>query len=317
MEQKSGVLREKSPWVLTGGIAAIGILYALIVYAESGGGTGPENATTAATTQVIDTIQTQGILGSLYDTGSMGDTTLNPNATSRADVVVGNHFANYCGSPETGTNCPTNPLLQFGDAKVSTLLSATTYDQDRSKAVNQFLYNFIPGPTNNFKPLMQGGTTISQSNLPVSLPTSDPNSSLYPSPENEFADALSDQTLLSMARQAMGEMIAKRSTPAISGNSETIMAMMDRIATSRQLNKDWFTSVTNTNPISALTSQQMMQEQLQMQAFQVWLEYQRYLQMERVEALLSAMVVQGYRQRQAVTARLGPVGSTGTSSGGQ
>lgn len=233
----------------------------------------------------VETLQNNGISAGLYSIGPLAE---DPKV-SRALNMVNHHFGSFCASsptgPETGGTsgggCPSDPLLQYGDIKISSLLSGTVLDATRTTAAQQFLYNLIPVPDTNFSALISNGT-IDAGNI---LTTS--TDSRFPNPTQQFADALTDQAILSMVRQSLGEMIANRTKP---DKGDTTMQIMERVAMQRFFSKDWAAT------LQTLKTEQVAQDQALMQSFQLWMEYQRYRQMERVEALLSAIVIQNYNQ---------------------
>jgi hypothetical protein len=324
------------------GVSMIGALYGWYVYAGeiendigiivskiatlSQGKFPLDGAAVQLEAQVANTAekeQNAAIEAGLYSAGPLaGD----PTATRAANILT-THFANYCDPAiENGTSCPSDVLLQYGDAKISTILSGTAYSAARQAAVTQFLYNLIPAPTSNLAPfVVNGKTDISQ--FPTTLPKNDPNSSAYPNPQLSFAQTLTDQAMLSIARQPFSEMIAKRS-PAPSGG-DTMMQMMDRVASQRFLSTEWSKSLNPPIPpeIASLPnnekivqnllmaqSNNMLQEMTLMNAYHVWLEYERYRQMERVEALLAALVIQNYNNAQAVAAQVANQPSASSAS---
>lgn len=250
----------------------------------------------------IEQQQNNGIAAGMYSVGPLaGD----PNANRAADIFK-NHFGGYCMLGVEGATCPMDALLQNGDAKVSTLLSGTIMDAQRQAAANAFQFVLFPISTKNLAPFAPGGVT-SIANFSAQ---NNPNSSTYPDPVQSFADNLTNQALLSIARQPFTEMVAKRTAPQSGGDS--MMQMMDRVASQRFLSSSWASSLNPPAPagttpsLTALATQTnvMLQEIALMQAYHVWLDYERYRQMERVEALLSAMVIQNYNSGQAVSAQL-------------
>jgi hypothetical protein len=322
-------------WLMGAGITVMLALFAWCVYAEgeitrdvdavAQAAGGPINPATGKPTfalddKAIELMKQTGRLveqnlndGSdafLYDMGPLSLKTTPGKGASRAEIMITNHFDSFCATPpagpETGGNCPKDdPLLQGGDIKVTSITSGTSFDANgnRQKAANQFLFNLIPIPDNNFSAFLQDGK-IDISALPTSLDPKDPRSKRFPNPQQQFAQALADEALLSIAREPYAEMMAKRTVPE--GQAESHMAIMKRIAVQRLMSPAWHETLK-----SLKKPEEILKEQAEMQAFQIWLEYERYRQMERVEALLSAIVLQNYNQSKAVAAQFASVPTTG------
>lgn len=254
-----------------------------------------DQASIALETQVANSVEQQlnnGISAGMYSVGPLAS---DPAATRSANILT-SHFGSFCGSPpesSPGNGCPTDPLLMFGDTKLSTILTGTSYQPARITAINQFLYNLIPIPTNNLAPFVTDGK-VNISKFPTSLPKDDPNSQTYSNPEKSFASMLSDQALLSIPRQSFAEMVAKR-TPSQSGG-DSMMQIMERVAMQRFMSTAW------SQTLPTMEAKNLLQEIALMQSYHIWLEYERYRQMERIEALLSAMVIQNYNSGQAAAA---------------
>jgi len=197
------------------------------------------------------------------------------------DLVILNHLSNYCSSASNeGSSCPSDLLLINGDIKVSTLLSGTVYDSARQGAVQSFLNNLL-------EPAGTSPITNFQKNMPISAAITDPTV------KANYAQALSDEALVSVARQAFAEIIAKRTPPAAGALSE--MQMMEQTAMERGLSSAWAANLAN------LTPQQIQIEQAKMQAFEVWMQYQQYRQTEVLQALLAASIVQSFQRSKAVS----------------
>lgn len=322
-------------WIASFGITAMLALFAWCVYAQgeiardvdavAQAAGGPINTATGKPTSALDDKAIElmkqtgrlveqnlndGSDAALYDMGPLSLKTTPGTGASRAEIMITNHFDSFCvpppNGPESGGNCPKDDvLLQDGDIKVSSLTSGTSFDANgnRQKAANQFLFNLIPIPDNNFSAFLQNGK-IDISALPESLDPIDPRAKRFPNPRQQFAQALADQALLSIAREPYAEMMAKRTVPE--GQPESPMAIMKRIAVQRFMSPAWHETLKNLKK-----PEEILKEQAEMQAFQIWLEYERYRQMERVEALLSAIVLQNYNQNKAVAAQFASVPTTG------
>lgn len=312
---------------LGAGIASLGLLYGWYVYADqisndvnaiaqeiSSANNGSLPLDSSAVALEVSTAtnneiqQNNAIMAGMYSLGPLATPSagLDPTAARAANIMT-NHFANYCMNGVEGSNCPSDVLLQNADAKVSTILSGTALDAARKAAADSFLFTFIPIPAKNLAPFAVNGTT----SIASFQAKNNPNSSAYPDPQQSFADNLSNQALLSIARQPFTEMIAKRTPPQSGGDS--MMQMIERVANQRFLSTNWAASLNpppqpNAPPPTptaiALQTNVMLQEIALMQAANLWLEKERYRQTERVEALLAALIVQNYNSGQAVSAQI-------------
>lgn len=273
--------------VMVAGIGLIGVLYAWIAYADEISNDVNQNAAMIAAntknkitldpaaTQLMIQVSTAVVTG--QNNAIEAELFSNPNAMSPVAAMITNHFTNYCiPNLEIGSNCPTDVLLQAGDIKVSSILSGTVYDSARSQAAQIYLTNLFDPP---------GGPAITQFSTPLGAPED-------PGTQAIVAQALADEAVVSVARQPFLEMIAKRMPSSSNGPSE--MQLMEQQAIERFMSNTWRNSVTT------MTAQQLAQEQVRMQAYQLWMDYQRYRQMERIEALLGVVVMQNFRQQKAL-----------------
>lgn len=275
--------------IFTIGVGLLGILYGWLVYAgeidtdlnalasqvsANSKGTIALNPAFITMEQAEGT-QVEQLLVDAINSALYGDNSAQPA------TVVSNHFGAFCSQKYEGGNCSDDILIQMGDAKASSILSGTLMSSDRQKAANAFLYNFLPPPQNNLNKYLKNGTV-------------DAASFTQPDTQKVMVDALTDQAVLSVARQSFAEMIAKR-TQASSGGS--MMQFMEAQAVQRLFSQNW------TEQINNKKGDDLQRERALMQAYQLWLQYQQYRQMERIEALLSAMVVQNYKSSQMLKAQ--------------
>lgn len=240
--------------------------------------------------KVAEVQQNNGIIADMYSQGPLAS---DPNAPRSTNILT-SHFDKFCSKngPESG-NCTDDPLLEFGDGKVSSILSKAKLNDVSKDAINQFLYNLIPIPANNLAPFVTNGK-VDITKFPTSLDSADPNAKNYKNPQKSFADAYAETALLSIARHPYAEMIGKRTSPSDGG--ESIMQMMERVAMQRYMSSAWATAV------KTMQTNDLLKEMVLMQAYQNWLETERYKQTERLEALLSAMIIQNVKSSQAIQA---------------
>ncbi len=227
----------------------------------------------------VQTTQNNAILQDMY--------TLNPNSTtpplSPANSLVVQHLGNFCnGTNETG-NCPSDPSLMFGDIKISSVLEPSTYDAQSLAAAQALVQTLLT-------PLDSSAVTNFLANTPINANTLSTNTTL----QQQWVQALSDESILSMVRQVFAEMMAIRTATAGGSQAQPLpseMALMEQEVMQRFMNSRW------TTKLSTLTAVQLQQEMALMQAFQNYMALKNYKQQERVEALLATTVLQNYRNQ--------------------
>lgn len=238
----------------------------------------------------INVIQIEGINRGLYQQGLYNDDPA--KSVTPAKELATMHLFSYCAKSASNENenysCRQEPTLQHADIKLSTLLSGFRYGYDDELKVNRedtarIVANNIVEPFPSDK--LSAITAISKANV----------SDLQA--RDDIAKALAAQALLSVAREPFAEMIAKRSV--VSAINQSPMEIMEKEAAMRFLNKVWqkemSLNITNAKN-NKKPEQAVLYEIALMNAYQNWLEYERYRQMERVEALLAATLALNYRQ---------------------
>lgn len=230
----------------------------------------------------VESLQNNSATQALYGT--------TPNGMAPADAVLTKHFQSYCAANstvESGSNCTADPLLQFGDIKVSSILSGTVYSAPRAQAAQDFLMNLLDSPE-------APGVANFSANIPVNAA----KIAADPTLKSSYVKALTDEALISVIRQPFVEMMAKRTALPQNAGGQSEMQMMEQQAIQRFMSADWV------NTLKQMKPEQVQQDQALMQAYQIWLEYQRYRQMERVEALLSILALQNFRSAKNTDAQL-------------
>lgn len=254
-------------------------------------GNNTQNAQTLNVTRLgVQTMQNTGIGAGLYQLGlppaAPGSPAVNP-----ALNIFNAHFVNgFCdpSSPNeggNGYNCQSgDPALVNGDIKISTLLTGSAYlNPAQIAAAKAFVSNVIdPFPTSNF----QDPSTMTAAKVLAS-----------PNLQQDLAQALVREANLSVARQPFMEMINKRTVPQTGASGitpESMMQTMEREATQRILNPQWMNTMATAYATALKTnpSQAVQYDMAAMQAYLIWLEFERFKQGERIEALLAALLQQ-------------------------
>ncbi len=292
-------------WAMVFGISIMGVLYGWFVYAGeietevskvaqasamSMSGSGSIPLPTVMNPEAIQMMtsvrnavegqQNSGIISDMY----------NLNPMSPDDALITRHFTDYCSPGLEFGVCETDPLLVFGDVKVSSILTGSSYSTARIKAAQDYMSNlFGNSSVMNF-----------QGNIPMDVG----KILADPTLKKGYVSALRDETLLSIMRQPFAEMIAKRTVPE-GEDAISEMQFMEERAIKRVFNKQWADS------LDGMQDKELQKEQLKMQAYQVWMDYQRYRQMERVEALLSLSALQNHQGAKNAQAALDKATSQG------
>lgn len=239
---------------------------------------------------VVQDIQVKGINENLY---LQYLTPQSGNATSPYDDLFTNHYYGACAQSSTNegnaanAKCQTDTMLQHGDLKVSSVLDGFVYQNpDREIMARLFVNNLInPFPSE----ILRDPNSLSADKIKD------------PGYRKQVAEALADQAVLSVAREPFAEMVAKRKQVSAVSNS-SMMQVMEKEAAQRFLNAAWQQKMQK-NIENALNKnkpeQAVLYEMAMMQAYQNWMVYQQYRQMERVEALLSALVSVEWRAAKA------------------
>lgn len=212
-----------------------------------------------------------------------------------AKAMVARHFDRYCAGAETG-NCPSDPLLQYGDVKMTSILAGTAYDGSRAQAAQDYLTNlFVPPST----PLVANfSADLKDGKLDVATVVNDPKLL------KKYTQALSDETVLSAARQSFAQMMARRTVSGSDAGSISEMQLMESEAIKRFMSANWVQMIQKST-----TAVQLQQEMTAMQAYQNWMAYQQFRQMERIEALLATLIVQNARTSQMISSSI-PTGAS-------
>lgn len=247
---------------------------------------------------VVESIQNEGIKAGLYDRGVGIAEDGNQNAQ-----IVELHYNGFCNSDDpSGLKCQTDPLSANGDIKFSTLISGSKLDQHRSDVSELFVQYFIqPDPPSKFK----GGAGIGKEPWT--------NAEVY----NNLSKYLIQQSLFSVAREPFAEMIGKRSLVTVKdkqGNETktSIMSKMEQQASQRFMNQGWYDQLKKDKDAILATQKQKpdpvvsallpLFEITTMEAYRTWLEFERYKQGERIEALLSGILVELNKQSEKTAA---------------
>lgn len=110
---------------------------------------------------------------------------------------------------------------------------------------------------------------------------SDPQAVQNSDKQKSMANLIAPQAALMLARNSLNEMIAKRNG---NENSKSIMQMIHDESTRRLTDPAWIKNIIK------LPADQLLMELLQIEAFKLWVDYSKFAQNERIEALLATLL---------------------------
>lgn len=137
-----------------------------------------------------------------------------------------------------------------------------------SKVASDLLELFFSGFNNN------AFTLLSNKNL-----ITDANSA------KTFVGYLQKEALVSPAKYSLLNMYNARQASSPDGQ-DSLISLMEKESNRRYLNPEWQAAM------ATLNTAPLLRELATMEAYKLWMDQKRYLQMERIEALLATMVLQ-------------------------
>lgn len=213
-----------------------------------------------------------------------------PAITDPRTHIVTEHFGDpkttgFCSSLANGTGigilkqnllCPNpNNNLMFLDLNIGTLLDKQTLagsDQNFAALAIRNLVN--PIPSDELKKAIADDPKL-----------------LRKETRQKAADVLGSMAILSPAYYSLNHMYEMRKAIPITKNGQpgqqenkSMLSIIDEEANRRFKNPDWYKKV------DEASTDALLREMVQMEAFKMWMDYQKYLQNERIEALLASLV---------------------------
>lgn len=190
-----------------------------------------------------------------------------------------------------GENRPTESeyLKNFGDSvadlNVANLYNNLVIDEDHDKHVRRWVKNIVQGLSDDADNNGIGGMSAASSddlmaqiseNLPGYLAENVSQN------EDDSVRKRMKQALLSLPNYSLLNMYAMRNPNQESG--ESAMSLMEREAAWRYTNPLWFQELAKT------PAEGLLRENAHMQAYALMMDYNRYRQLERIEALLAGLL---------------------------
>lgn len=182
-----------------------------------------------------------------------------------------------CVEP-TGLDAEDAKYIVMGDVKSSVLLQPDTYTVATTLMAQNLIRNITnPFPDNKIRDLVTKQSFKKDNKL-----------------RDQYAQYLADQATLGVAIYSMNEMLGMRVPGSTFGLTDpttvaegSVMSAMEAEATRRFVDPTTFETF-----LSTASTGDMQKEQMRMQAFSMWMDYMRYRQGERIEALLAASLSQ-------------------------
>jgi len=200
--------------------------------------------------------------------------------------LVDKHIAGYCSpnipAEKEGFGCVAKPVgddakyLEMGDVKFSVLLEPDKYSSLTDIMAQNLIRNVVtPFPPSKFADAVKSGDLKTDAEQ-----------------KKKYAKYLANQATLGVALYSLNEMYGMR----VSGNTlgvtepadaetSSLMKVMEDGASRRFLQAEDFVAFLDDPSTDFLA---VMKEVATMQAFSMWMEFQRFRQGERIEALLAA-----------------------------
>lgn len=193
--------------------------------------------------------------------------------------VVDTHDKMFCSIQDNKKCQVAFGRYTYGDMRSSILFPTVYIDRKELDLASNFINNI----------------TIGVLNSNIALEMRDANDHERELPENKAALATTyvSQARLGLARNSFYTMLQYRTPSGLLGdkssngkNKFSIISVMEQEAKDRFENIKWYESIDNGNQEFSL------KELAKIGAYQIWMDYHKYKQNERIEALLATMVAQ-------------------------
>lgn len=215
-----------------------------------------------------------------YDLYRMTGDTIKDNVIARGagdpkGYLVMKHEQVFC-STKVDPNCKiSDPFAEYADIKFSILDQNVYTDNKQVVLANEFIRNV----TNPFP-----------SKIALEMLNAGSNERRLPQNQAALAEALVQEARTSVAKHSFNNMILNRLSlgsieGGASGNDKNFsqLTLIEQGAKSRFEDRAWHESVDRAN------QEDLFREMLKMEAFKIWMEYHKYKQNERIEALLATI----------------------------
>jgi hypothetical protein len=191
--------------------------------------------------------------------------------------LVNKHNEMFC-SPSVDKNCKALPLYEHADIKTSILLGQNIYNTPEQVVLANEVIKNITNPFPSIIALEMLSASQEERKLPKN--------------QAALADALIQEARSGIAKNSFNNMVLNRLSldalnSSVSMNQNfSILSLMEQQAKNRFEDQAWFESIEKSN------RDNLLKEMVKMEAFKIWMEYHKYKQNERIEALLATMVAE-------------------------
>lgn len=186
---------------------------------------------------------------------------------------IADYSRNFCNPnyesniPECNQDNKNNLVRVYANLRPSNIfdLQYTDTDSALAKGIVQTLIE--PFPNNQLNTIL-----------------SDPQAVKNSDKQNTMANLIAPQAALMLAKNSLNEIMARRYPHDSNANSKSIMQMIHDESARRLTDSNWIKNITK------LPTDQLLMELLQLEAFKLWVDYYKFTQNERIEALLATLL---------------------------
>ncbi|MGD0466623.1 MAG: hypothetical protein ABSA84_08010 [Gammaproteobacteria bacterium] len=214
-------------------------------------------------------------------TGSSADQNIIlSGAVDPRGYFVGKHDELFCSPIADPKNCKPKIVREYADIRPSVLLEQNIFSNKDQLLSAIEVINNITNPFPSRIPLQM-------------LELKDDIRRNSPHNQAAFAETLVQEARLGVAKNSFNSMMLDRlSLSALEGGSVASdknfskLSLMEQEAKSRFEDSNWNTKIENAK------QDDLLKEMVKMEAFKIWMEYHKYKQNERIEALLATMIAE-------------------------
>ena len=193
--------------------------------------------------------------------------------------LVSKHNELFCSSTVEPKKCKAPPSHEYADIRSSILLEQNIYVNKEQVSSATEVINNITNPFPSIIALEMLNASEHERKLPHN--------------QAAFAETLVQEARLGVAKNSFNNMVLDRlSLDALDDGSTagdknfSKLSLMEQTAKSRFEDNGWHTEIENSN------QENLLKEMVKMEAFKIWMEYHKYKQNERIEALLATMIAE-------------------------
>jgi hypothetical protein len=192
------------------------------------------------------------------------------------NYFIDKHNDMFC-SKISDANCRAQLGHAYGDIKFSYLFNNIYKNPDELHLATEVTRNIINPFPSNFALEMKAATNYDKS---------------LPKNKAALAELYASQARLGVVRNSFNTMLRNRvPLGVLEGNmpgseQNSMQSIIEKESQNRFTSSVWHEEINNSN------QEQLLKELVKMEAFKTWVDYHRYKQNERIEALLATMVAQ-------------------------